>query len=367
MAARALAAVLAAVATLAAPAAALAHSRTRTYAEIRVDGRDVTWRLRIRTADLAQPLGLSENAGVAEVRSHPAEVLDYVGRRLAVFNHGGACGEQPGDVLRDPLAPEPSVSILVRWRCARAVEVLRLRYELFFDLDVLHQGFAEILLPGKPDSAAVFRTDLRELTLAREIPVWRSALEFVVLGVEHILTGHDHLAFLAALLLAIALRPPGGALRDTVKIVTAFTLAHSITLIFAALRGDAVSTRVVEPAIALSVCYVGVENLFASRAGSAPLLARRRSALVFAFGLVHGLGFASSLRETGLPTRGLVACLLSFNLGVELGQLAVVAIVLPSLLACARRSPHAYRRIGLRGASALIAAAGFVWFALRIR
>ena len=119
------------------------------------------------------------------------------------------------------------------------------------------------------------------------------------------------------------------------------------------------STRWVEPAIAFSVAYVGFENLV-------PRAPRGRWLLVFGFGLVHGLGFASVLREIGLPRRGLMLSLLSFNLGVELGQLLVVGLALPDRTAWARRSPRAFERWGLGLGSAIIGVFGTIWLVLRL-
>ena len=141
---------------------------------------------------------------------------------------------------------------------------------------------------------------------------------FFLLGVGHILTGYDHLAFLLALLLA------GGRLRSVAKIVTSFTAAHSVTLALATLNVVNLPPSIAEPMIAASIVYVGLENVL--RPG-----ARRRWLLTFAFGLIHGFGFATALRELGLgaPGTGAAVPLLSFNLGVECGQLSVVAVVLP--------------------------------------
>ena len=136
-------------------------------------------------------------------------------------------------------------------------------------------------------------------------------------------------------------------------------MAHSLTLITQVLHPGWLSTRWVEPAIALSVAYVGFENLVAR----APY---GRWLLVFGFGLVHGLGFASVLREIGLPRRGLVLSLLSFNLGVELGQLLVVALVLPLVVASARRAPRLFERWGLQLGSGLIGAFGTIWLVARL-
>ena len=136
-------------------------------------------------------------------------------------------------------------------------------------------------------------------------------------------------------------------------------MARSITLATQVLRPGTVPTRWVEPAIAFSVAVVALENLL-------PRPPRARWALVFAFGLVHGLGFASALREIGLPRHGLVLALVSFNAGVELGQLLVVGLALPLLVAAARRNAARYERWGLRAASALLAAAALVAFLSRL-
>jgi len=178
---------------------------------------------------------------------------------------------------------------------------------------------------------------------------------FLKLGVEHILIGYDHLLFLAGLL--VACRRFG----SMVAIITSFTVAHSLTL--AAATFDLVSFpgRIVEPLIAASILYVGVEN-FVRRDPD-----RTRWPLTFLFGLVHGFGFAGVLRELGIGGAGLGAAwpLLGFNLGVELGQVAVAAVVLPALL-YARRFPR-FEKTGLPLISALVAAAGFFWTVERIR
>jgi hydrogenase/urease accessory protein HupE len=146
----------------------------------------------------------------------------------------------------------------------------------------------------------------------------QSFLQFLLLGVEHILTGFDHLAFLLALLLA------GGSFRAAVRIITSFTLAHSITLALATLNVLQLSPKIAEPLIAVSIVYVGLENVLRREAP-------RRWLLAFAFGLIHGFGFATALGELGIGSggSGVVAPLFSFNLGVELGQVAMAALALP--------------------------------------
>lgn len=170
---------------------------------------------------------------------------------------------------------------------------------------------------------------------------------FLLLGVEHILLGFDHLAFLFALLIA------GGTLREAAKIITSFTVAHSITLALATLEVVNIPAGVVEPLIATSIIYVGLENILRREI-------RRRWLLTFAFGLVHGFGFASALRELGVGAGvKAVAPLLSFNLGVEIGQIAVAALVLP-LIWKLRRHPRFVIRY-VPACSILVALAGGYW------
>ncbi|GAA5171685.1 hypothetical protein GCM10025770_36710 [Viridibacterium curvum] len=177
--------------------------------------------------------------------------------------------------------------------------------------------------------------------------------EFLALGIEHILTGYDHLLFLAALLIVCR------QLRTALIIITAFTLAHSITLALAALDIVQLSGRLVEPVIAATIVFVGLENLWRARRSEQEL--RGRWVLTFVFGLMHGFGFAGALRESGLPPGGmeLIAPLLAFNLGVETGQLAVAAVFLP-LLFWLRRFAWFNQRV-LMPASILVALAGLWW------
>jgi hydrogenase/urease accessory protein HupE len=171
--------------------------------------------------------------------------------------------------------------------------------------------------------------------------------EFLLLGIEHILTGYDHLLFLLALLIA------GGTLREAVKIITSFTIAHSITLALATLDLVRVPAMIVEPLIALTIVYVGLENIFRPEA-------RRRWMLTFIFGLVHGFGFASVLRDLGVGTgRGAVGALVAFNLGVEAGQLAIAALAWP--LIWHLRSSEAFVRRFVPACSLLVALLGSYW------
>ena len=170
--------------------------------------------------------------------------------------------------------------------------------------------------------------------------------QFLRLGIGHIFLGYDHLMFLFALIVI------GGRVTELIKIVTAFTVAHSATLILAALQVVTLPSHVVESGIALTIAYVAAENVVIAKPA-------HRWVLTSAFGLVHGFGFANVLRDLGLPTRGLVLSLLSFNVGVELGQLAVVAVFFPITLWIAKRR---HRRRIVLATSAVIFLFGIAWF-----
>jgi hypothetical protein len=185
------------------------------------------------------------------------------------------------------------------------------------------------------------------------------AAVFIPAGIHHIFTGPDHMLFVIGLLLL------GGSLVRLLKIVTGFTIAHSITLALAALGIVNVSSRIVEPLIAVSIVLVGIENLRElPRAGHASR-ADRRGAIAFGFGFIHGLGFASVLRETGLPREALAASLLSFNLGVEFAQACVVLAVVPVLFLLRSRAPRLAPAVAASG-SWLVVLAGSMWFFQRV-
>lgn len=218
-------------------------------------------------------------------------------------------------------------------------------------LDSTNGVVAELLLSAQQDVIAM---DLKNVSGApASPPAARTFSDFLKLGIEHIITGYDHLLFLFALLM-VAPR-----FREAALIITSFTVAHSITLALATLNVVRFGSQFVEPLIAASIVYVGIENLFYR--GAAP--ARWR--LTFAFGLVHGFGFASALRDLGVHsgTTGIVLPLLSFNLGVEAGQVMTAALVLP-LIWWARKAPS-FVRFAVPACSGLVIALGGWWLLMR--
>jgi hydrogenase/urease accessory protein HupE len=283
--------------------------------------------LQISDRDLYEAVGVPKDRSVTrdEVLTARARLLDYVSGRVRVRNDGVDC--PPG--VRDLLLADKSDGFFavtrVDYACRRTAAAVTVDYDLFFDLDPMHQGLARVELPGQPERQHVFRGAARQLRLDRPVTLWDHLRDYLVLGMEHIFTGYDHLSFLLGLMLVAAARGLRRGTSYVLGIVTAFTVAHSVTLLCAGLGLVRLPSRIVEPAIALSIAYVAVENLVVPEP-------RRRWLLTFGFGLVHGFGFASVLAEIGLPPSGVVPSLVSFNVGVELGQLCVVAAVAPLVL-----------------------------------
>jgi hypothetical protein len=245
-------------------------------------------------------------------------------------------------------------------RCQVPVTALSISYRLFADLDPQHKGLLRLTRGGETSTAIFDPGHARQTLSLTEPDHWQQFGDYVKDGVWHIWIGYDHILFLLSLLLpAVLLAAPSdnlrGAFTDVLKVVTAFTLAHSLTLTLASLSLVSLPSRFVESAIAASVILAAVNNLY-------PLFRGRRPVAAFAFGLIHGFGFASVLTDLGLPQGALLASLVGFNLGVEIGQLCIVALFLP--LAFVLRDTWFYRRL-LTGGSAMIALVAAVWFVER--
>jgi hypothetical protein len=196
-----------------------------------------------------------------------------------------------------------------------------------------------------------FAETSRKVAIDVDRPVATGWLDFIKLGVEHIVTGYDHLLFLVALLATAK------GLWPVVRIVTAFTLAHSVTLSLAVLGIVTIPGRIIEPLIAASIVWVALENLVVREPG------RRRWVWAFGFGLVHGFGFASALGELGLQGPAIARALVGFNLGIEIGQLLCVALFMPAMMLLQRgRGAQLVPRV----ASTVVAMVGAYWFVQRV-
>jgi hydrogenase/urease accessory protein HupE len=324
-----------------------------------VAARTVRVTLQISNRDLYEAIGVDKDRAVGrdEVERARERLLDYVVARVRVRNGDADCA--PGArTLGFADKSEGFFAVTqLDYNCKRTAFAIELQYDLFFDLDPLHQGLARVELPGQPERQHVFRSGARRLRLDRPVTLLDHLRDYLILGMEHIFTGYDHLSFLIGLMLVAAGRGLRRGILYVLAIVTAFTVAHSVTLIAAGLGWVRLPARFVEPAIALSIAYVAVENLVVREP-------QRRWLLTFGFGLVHGFGFASVLAEIGLPPSGVVPSLVSFNVGVELGQLCVVLAVAPILLWLVPRY-HQAARVRTLGSIALLAFST-LWFFERV-
>jgi hypothetical protein len=244
---------------------------------------------------------------------------------------------------------------------------LEIDYNALFDIDPKHRGLLRLENQGKTTLAVLGPGNVSQ-TFSLTEPAWRPAfLTFLKEGIWHIWTGYDHIMFLLALLLpGVLMRRDGTwqpvamaqpAVVKILKIVTAFTVAHSITLSLAALGYVHLPSRLVESAIAASVVLAAFNNLV-------PLVAERGWMVAFAFGLLHGFGFANALRDLGLQSGQLAVTLFGFNLGVEIGQLAIVALFFP--VAYGLRSLLLYKQLILQFGSVAIMAVASTWMAERV-
>lgn len=319
---------------------ALAHRPGLSYAEIGADRLTLTFaREELAARFPAERLGEARDLLAAATLERVELSVDGRPCALGAPEIREVSGGEPAPGA-DP-ARLDGVALSAPLRCPAGQEG---RYTAAF-LDTLEQGHRHVVTArGAP--VAVLERGEPTATFRGASDRWAVARRFLVLGVEHIVTGYDHLLFLGGLLLV------ADRLRSMLLIVTGFTLAHSITLSAAALGWLALPAAVVEPAIAATIVFVGLENLLRPSA-------RRRMALTFVLGLVHGFGFASLLAGIGLPRDALLLALLCFNGGVELGQAAVAALVLPALL-WLRRYPSWERR-GVPALSLLVALCGLGW------
>lgn len=347
--------------------AAQAHKPSDSYLALTVlDNRlQGQWDIALRDLDFALDLDRDNDGNLSwdEVRRRHSDIATYAMDRLHLSSARQACSAQVQEQLIDEHSDGAyAVMRFLAW-CAAPIDQLTIDYRLFFDLDPQHKGLLRLDSSGQT-STAIFSADSATQVMAVSGSGWvRQFTAYLRAGVWHIWVGFDHILFLLSLLLPAVLTDrgqtwiAGARLRhsciEVAKIVSAFTLAHSITLSLAALQVVALPSRWTESAIAASVVIAALSNLF-------PAMLKRRWMAALVFGLVHGFGFASVLSDLGLPRATLGVALLGFNLGVELGQLALVATFLP--IAYALRRTAFYRRFVLVGGSSLIILIATTWF-----
>jgi hydrogenase/urease accessory protein HupE len=330
------------------------HTISLTYAEATVDEHQIRWSLRMPVPELDLLLGLDQNhdgnIDAAELTRSTGSIQQYVVSKVSVLDNG----RQVTGAVRS-LQPwkdsegHPFIQVdMVFSAPAGKSDRVTLRCDMLRDVVASHQTLAKITAGGQTRDF-VFENG-RSFEINTSPSTFETVLQFVRMGILHIFTGYDHIAFLIGVVLI------GGSFKTILKVVTSFTVAHSITLALATFNLISIPSRWVESAIALSIMYIAVENLLFKAFD-------RRWVITFFFGLVHGFGFASALQEVHLPQHMLATALVSFNLGVEAGQLCIVAVLLPGLLYISRLRFH---ETIVRGCSAVIFLLGSFWLWQRV-
>jgi len=350
---------------------ASAHTQSSAYLNLHVTRNGVAgeWHLALR--DLEDAVGLDANDdGVitwGELLSRKDAVNAYALSHLHIKINNTTAPLYATDLLVDDHSDGAYAVIRLSASGIGAPSTLQITYNAFFDIDPKHRGLFRLDNNGI-QKLAIFSPDNPSQTFDLSSAASSVSLQtFVREGIWHIWSGYDHILFLLALLLPGVLRrrdgtwqpvtEPRTALVSVLKVVTAFTVAHSITLSLAALGIVHLPARLVESAIAASVVLAAVNNIF-------PVFTERGWVVAFCFGLLHGFGFANALADLGLRHGQLAETLFGFNIGVEIGQLAIVAVFLP--LALSARRLMFYRRFILQTGSAAIVLVASTWLAERV-
>jgi hydrogenase/urease accessory protein HupE len=333
-----------------------AHPVPFSYLDLHLDGLRIEGTVVAHIVDLAHDLDVGTPESLLDpaiAQSRTDAIADLIRSRLFLIADGKAV--ELGVFRVEPLPDRQAIRIHLRIKPDGRPGVLRINSNLF-PYDPQHQTFLNIYEDGRLASQVILGQDRNSFdynTGGRQ--GWASVLgRFIRAGIFHIFTGPDHVLFIIGLLLL------GGSLPRLLSIVTAFTVAHSITLSLAALSVINPPPRLIEPLIALSIVYVGIDNLMVGKTSR-----DMRAWIAFFFGFVHGFGFAGVLREFGLPRSALGLSLFSFNLGVEIGQ-ACIVVAVTSLLAVLRARNQALSRRVLVAGSAGVILAGSYWFIQRV-
>lgn len=324
--------------------------------------------LSVRDAALAVPVDADGDGKITwgELRSAEASLIEYVGTHFSLAAQGHSCR-----LTFRALQINKRVDGNYAWlpfsaQCPEDIRELDIQYTVMADIDPSHRGLMAMTV-GDTVQTAVLGAGSAPSRFSLSAPNrWRAFAEYYKAGIWHILSGVDHLMFLLSLLLPAVLQRENrqwkpipqarSAVINILKVVTAFTLAHSITLTLAALDAVRLPSRLTESVIAGSIIIAALNNII-------PVVTESRARIAFGFGLLHGFGFASVLTDMGLPQGARVSSLLAFNLGIETGQLAVVLTVMPLIYGL--RSGIFYRRAVMPFGSAAIAAVALVWLVQR--
>ncbi len=353
---------------------AMAHSASDSFFTLELKQDSLSGRLDLALRDLEYLLSLDDNQDGAitwgELRAHRSAISAYVSERLSISRDAQPCEFHIRDLLVDIHSDGAYAVLQLEGACPKALQEndrLSVVYRMFFDADPQHRGLFDMTVQGL-QHIGVFTPGRTEISFeAGQSTSAEQAVHFLKEGILHIWGGFDHILFLLALLFPAVLQRDGkswhGAssykkvLIAVAGTVTAFTIAHSITLALSVMHVVVLPSRFIESVIALSVALAALNNLY-------PLCrAEKVWAVAFVFGLMHGLAFAEVLRDLRLSGWALGISLISFNVGVELGQLSVISLFLP--LAYALRHTRFYRTVVLHGASLGVFFLAMRWFVQR--
>jgi hydrogenase/urease accessory protein HupE len=335
-----------------------AHPIPFSYLDLRLDQGRIEGTLTAHIVDLAHDLNVERPESLLDPKfaeSKRQAIQELVKARLLLTADGTPVGLE--GLRIEPLTDRQALSIELKIETPADAKPGALRIQCaLFPYDPQHQTFLNVYEEGTLVHQEIFTEDHQMFVYRTGGSQSRMSVirEFIPAGIYHIFTGPDHVLFIVGLLLM------GGTLVRLLSIVTAFTIAHSITLSLAALSIINPSPRVIEPAIALSIIYVGIDNLMVGKTGRDV-----RAWIAFFFGFVQGFGFAGVLREFGLPREALGWSLFSFNFGVEIGQACIVVVAAFLLAAIRKRSEAASRRVLIVG-SICVSLAGSYWFIQRV-
>jgi hypothetical protein len=354
---------------------AWAHKPSDSYLTMTANGEKaeiaVRWDIALRDLDYVLGLDRDGNGDLTwgEVHTRGDDIAKYAIDHLQIAGGEKACTLQTAAPMQLDHHSDGTYAVLtLAAQCASFDNGLKVHYSLLFDVDPTHRGLIQWIAPGGLASQPlVFSGDSAEQSLQLEAPsAWKTLKQYVVEGIWHIWLGYDHILFLLSLLLPAVLLRMGNhwepapslkkSLLEVLKVVTAFTLAHSITLSLAVLGFVSLPSRFVESTIAASIIFAALNNI---RGG----IEKKRWVMAFTFGLVHGFGFASALADLGLPQGALALALVGFNLGVEVGQMAIVTAFVP--IAFALRGTVFYRKWFMPIGSVIIAIVALYWFLQR--
>lgn len=335
---------------------AAAHDLPLSYIDLQIEGTDVDLTVQASAKNFARELpGISEESllDVANLTASRDKLAALINSHLAVMVDDKAL--PLAITATEALPARRDLKLRFHAVANRAPEDVRVRCDLF-SFDPRHRAFLNVYRGDKLRFQGIFDQSTSQLdyVLRTHQPIITVVRQFLWEGVHHIFIGPDHILFVVGLLLL------GGTVWQLLRIVTAFTVAHTVTLVLATLNILNPPARVIEPLIALSIVFVGVHALLR-------LNEQRDWRLLFAFcfGFVHGFGFANVLREMALPRAALGWSLFSFNAGVEVGQACIVLAVSPLLAFLYLRTARLAGQVATAGSFGVVAAGSF-WFMQRV-